>query len=266
MLGRIIAAVVVVMGICATASAQDHLKSGEAFRDCPECPEMVVIPAGSFMMGSPAKEPGRFDNEGPQHRVIIPRAFALGRYEVTFAEWDACVQAGGCGRRPGDYGWSRGNRPVINVSWDDAREYVRWLSRKTGQAYRLPSEAEWEYAARAGTTMAFHFGIDINPKQANYGGNEGKTVAVGSFSANAFGLHDVHGNVREWVEDCWSGSYEGAPLDGSAWTAGDCRRRVLRGGSWNNNPRNLRAANRNKYSTGNQNYNDGFRIARTLPL
>ncbi len=265
MLGRIIGLVLVAVAVSATASAQDHLKPGETFRDCPECPEMVVIPAGTFTMGSPESEKGRFQREGPQHRVTIPRAFALGKYEVTFAEWDACVEAGGCSHRPDDWGWGRDNRPVINVSWDDAHKYVRWLSRQTDQAYRLPSEAEWEYAARAGTTTAFHFGIDIGPKHANYGGNEGKMVAVGSFPTNAFGLHDIHGNVREWVEDCWSGSYKGAALDGSAWTAGDCSRRVLRGGSWNNNPRNLRAANRNRYTTGNRNYNDGFRIARTLP-
>ncbi len=154
MLHRIIGLVLVALAVSATASAQG-LKPGETFRDCPECPEMVVIPAGNFTMGSPANEPGRYDDEGPRHRVTIPRAFALGRYEVTFAEWDACVQAGGCSRRPDDWGWGRGNRPVINVSWGDAREYVRWLSRKTGQAYRLPSEAEWEYAARAGRPWRF---------------------------------------------------------------------------------------------------------------
>ena len=265
MLARVITAVAIIIGAFSTASAQEHLKSGVSFRDCDECPEMVVIPAGSFTMGSPESEEGRSATEGPRHIVTIARAFALGRYEVKFDEWDACMRAGGCDHRPDDWGWGRGNWPVINVSWDDAREYVRWLSRKTGQAYRLPSEAEWEYAARAGTTTAFHFGIDTSPKHANYGGNEGKTVAVGSFPANAFGLHDVHGNVREWVGDCWSGSYKGGPLDGSAWTAGDCSRRVLRGGSWNNNPRNLRAASRNKYTTGSRSYNDGFRIARTLP-
>ena len=160
---------------------------GETFRDCAECPEMVVIPAGSFMMGSPAIF---YRDEGPRHRVTIPRAIALGKYEVTFGEWDTCVGAGGCSHRPGDERWGRGNRPVIRVSWDDAREYVRWLSRKTGHEYRLPSEAEWEYAARAGTTTPFYFGNDINSRQANYGLNEGKTVAVGrpAISSRAPGI------------------------------------------------------------------------------
>ena len=202
MLGRVIAAVVFTVAVSATASAQERLKPGKTFRDCPECPEMVVIRAGSFMMGSPTSEPGRWEGEGPQHRVRIPQTFALGKYEVTFAEWDACMKTGGCKHRLGDEGWGRGNQPVIDVDWDDAKAYVRWLSQKTGQAYRLPSEAEWEYATRAGTTTAFYFGNDINPRQANYGGNEGKTVAVGRYPANAFGLHDVHGNVWEWVEDC----------------------------------------------------------------
>jgi formylglycine-generating enzyme required for sulfatase activity len=264
MFGRVITAVAVVMGVCATASAQERLKPGETFRDCPECPELVVIPPGSFIMGSPASEAGRFSNEGPQHRVRIPRGFALGKYEVTFAEWDACVKAGGCSHRPGDERWGRGNRPVIRVSWDDAREYVRWLSRKTGHEYRLPSEAEWEYAARAGTTTPFYFGNDINSRQANYGLNEGKTVAVGKYPANAFGLHDVHGNVWEWVEDCWI-IYKGGPSDDSTWTTGNCNRRVLRGGSWYDLPRVVRAAFRIRDVPGGRIVDVGFRVARTLP-
>ena len=237
---------------------------------------MVVIPAGSFMMGSPTSEKLRFRSEGPQHRVTIPGAFALGKYEVTFAEWDACVRAGGCSHRPEDKGWGRGNRPVMNVSWDDAKQYVRWLARKTGRDYRLPSEAEWEYAARAGTTTVFHFGDRISPSQANYDGNYSynggakgryreRTVAVGSFPANAFGLHDVHGNVWEWVEDCYHSSYEGAPRDGSAWTTGECSRRVLRGGSWFSKPRDLRAAYRTDCGTGIRGCGYGFRAAKTLP-
>ena len=266
------------MAVGAMASTQEHRnrKPGDTFRDCPECPEMVVIPAGSFVMGSPANEPGRYLDEGPRHRVTIRREFAFGRYEVTFAEWDTCVHAGGCRNRPRDNGWGRGNRPAINVSWDEAQEYARWLSRKTGHAYRLSSEAEWEYAARAGTTTAFHFGDRISPAQANYDGNfsyddgpkgiyRKQTVAVGSFPANAFGLHDLHGNVSEWVEDCWSDSYLGGPSDGSAWTTKICARRVLRGGSWNYGPGGLRAANRyGNFSVG-RGVNTGFRIARTLP-
>ncbi len=252
-------------------------QAGETFRDCADCPEMVVIPAGSFMMGSPAGEAGRYDDEGPRHRVTIPRAFALGKYEVTFAEWDACVRGGGCSHRPMDLYWGRGNRPVMNVNWDDAKEYMRWLSRKTGRDYRLPSEAEWEYAARAGTTTATHFGYRISPSQANYNGNYSynggpkgvyrqQTVAVGSFPANAFGLHDVHGNVWEWVEDCWNESYRGRPpSDGSAWTTGTCTPRVLRGGSWVYSVFDVRADYRFRNSTGYRDYDLGFRIARTLP-
>ncbi len=237
---------------------------------------MAVIPAGSFTMGSLAGEAGRDDDEGPRHRVTIPRAFALGKYEVTFGEWDACVRAGGCNHRPEDQGWGRGNRPVMNVSYDDAKAYVRWLARQTGRGYRLPSESEWEYAARAGTTTAFHFGDRISPSQANYNGNYSynggakgryreRTVAVGSFPANAFGLHDVHGNVWEWVEDCYHSSYEGAPRDGSAWTTGECSRRVLRGGSWDFFPRSVRAADRGGMATALRDTGGGFRIARTLP-
>ena len=249
---------------------------GEVFRDCLECPEMVVVPAGSYRMGSPSREEDRDDDEGPVHEVRIAEPFAVGVYEVTFSEWEACVNGGGCGgHRPDDRGWGRGNRPVINVSWEDAQRYVTWLTRRTGEAYRLLSESEWEYAARAGTTTPFHFGATISTDQANYDGNytygsgrEGryreKTAPVGRFPANRFGLHDVHGNVWEWVQDCWNASYHGAPRNGSAWERGDCSKRVLRGGSWNLKPRILRSANRYWFSSGNRNIYLGFRIARTL--
>ncbi len=253
------------------------MRPGRMFRDCPECPEMVVVPAGSFTMGSPSSEEGHEDGEGPQHRVSIPAPFAVGKYEVTFSEWDACVTAGGCnGYRPDDRGWGRGRRPVINVSWDDAKSYVGWLSRKTGKRYRLLSEAEWEYAARAGTTGPFHFGSTISTDQANYDGNYAygsgrkgsyrrRSLPVGSFPANAFGLHDVHGNVWEWVEDCWHGSYAGAPTDGGAWVSGgDCGTRVLRGGSWDSLPRGLRFAYRGWYSSETRFNGLGFRVSRTL--
>ena len=255
------------------------MRPGRVFRDCPECPELVVVPAGSFTMGSPSSEEGREDVEGPQHRVTIPEPFAVGKYEVTFAEWDACVAAGGCnGHRSDDKSWGRGRRPVINVSWEDAKAYVAWLSRKTGEDYRLLSEAEWEYAARAGTTGPFHFGSTISTDRANYhggfnftygSGREGvyrkKTIPVGSFPANGFGLHDVHGNVYEWVEDCWHDSYAGAPRDGRAWvTGGDCVRRVLRGGDWDDLPWSLRSAHRFRSPSGSRYVNRGFRIARTL--
>ena len=252
-------------------------KAGEVFKDCAECPEMVVIPAGEFMMGSPDWEGGRQDDEGPHHRVRIGEAYAVGKYEVTFEEWDACVTGGGCrSYRPGDEGWGRGRRPVVNVSWEDVKAYVGWLSDKTGKGYRLLSEAEWEYAARAGTRGPFHFGGTISAGQANYDGNytygsgvkgpyRERTERVGSFGPNGFGLHDVHGNVWEWVEDCWYGNYGGAPVDGSAWVSGgDCEERVLRGGSWDYVPGFLRSAFRFRNSPGIRNSSGGFRIARTL--
>ena len=262
--------------LLAEAEASKRLRPGSVFRDCAACPEMVVVPAGSFMMGSPASEEGRRESEGPVHRVEIRKPFAVGKYEVTFAEWDACVSAGDCGGyRPGDRGWGRGRRPVVNVNWEDAKSYVSWLSRKSGEAYRLLSESEWEYAARAGTTGPFHFGSTISTDQANYDGAlaygsggkgvyRGKTVLAGSFPANGFNLHDMHGNVWEWVEDCWNDSYAGAPSDGSVWTSGDCSARVLRGGSWSFEPRYVRSAGRGRNSTGFRSYFFGFRVARIL--
>ena len=249
---------------------------GNEYRDCDTCPLMVVVPSGTFMMGSPSSEEGRGSDEGPVHRVEIRERFAVGKYEVTFREWDACVAEGRCSHRPDDEGWGRGNRPVISVSWLDAKEYVNWLSRKTGGRYRLLSESEWEYVARAGTTGPFHFGSTISTDQANYDGNykygggyigiyREKTVLVGSFSENRFGLHDVHGNVWEWVEDCWHDSYDGEPSDGSAWiSGGNCDLRRLRGGSWYNEPRVLSAANRIWIGTGDRYNKVGFRVARTL--
>jgi formylglycine-generating enzyme required for sulfatase activity len=202
---------------------------------------MIVVPAGSFTMGSPAKE-GYRDNGETQHPVTFARPFAVGKFATTFAEWDACVADGGCnGYRPEDQGWGRGKRPVVNVGWDDAQAYVAWLSKKTGRTYRLLSEAEREYVTRAGTTGPFWWGSSMSTRQANYDatatpyGNSRKgefrqrTVAVDSFQPNPWGLYQVHGNVWEWTEDCWNDNYNGAPADGSAWTAGDCSRRVLRG-------------------------------------
>ena len=249
----------------------------KVFRDCDGCPEMVVLPAGSFMMGSPSSEEGRDGDEGPVHRVTIPAPFGVGKYEVTFSEWDSCVSSGGCGDYlPFDWGWGRDRRPVVHVSWDDAKRYVSWLSRKTGKRYRLLTESEWEYAARAGTTGPFHFGSTISTDQANYNGDytygpgrkgvdRKKTVPVGSFPSNGFGLHDMHGNIWEWVEDCWHGSYAGAPSDGRAWVSGgNCEKRLLRGGSWNFGPGNLRSAFRFRFTAGFRYYFIGFRVARTL--
>ena len=243
---------------------------GRRFRDCAQCPEVVVVASGSFMMGSPRDEEGRDDDEGPAHRVTIAEAFAVGVYEVTFGEWDACRGGSGCSHNPDDRGWGRGTRPVINVSWEDAQAYVRWLSRETGKGYRLLSESEWEYVARAGTTTHYWWGDAVGSNRANCDGcgsrwDDAQTAPVGSFSANAFGLHDVHGNVWEWVEDCWHDNYSGAPTDGSARTSGgDCSRRVLRGGSWFANPRVVRSANRNWFPSSIRLINVGFRVARTL--
>jgi formylglycine-generating enzyme required for sulfatase activity len=262
----------------APLSAEDEraLKPNDTFKECAACPEMVVVPAGSFMMGAPQDEDGRYDDEGPQHRVTFARQFAVGRFAVTFDEWDACVADGGCdGYRPDDRKWGRGRRPVINVSWKDAKNYVAWLSRKTGKTYRLPSEAEREYVARAGTTTPFWWGSSISTSQANYDGNftygggqkgewRQKTVPVDSFAPNPWGLYQVHGNVWEWTEDCRNRSYAGAPEDGSAWKSGDCNIRVLRGGTWRSRPRSLRAAIRDESLAGLGSHLLGFRVGRTL--
>jgi formylglycine-generating enzyme required for sulfatase activity len=205
-------------------------------------------------------------SDKPQHRVTIARPFAVGRFEVTFAEWAACIAGGGCQHRPGDkyLGLGRGQRPVIDVSWEDARHYLRWLNTSIGKtnAYRLLTEAEWEYAARSGTTTLFSFGDTITSSRAQYGAKG--TTKVGSFAGNKFGLHDMHGNVLEWVEDCLSQNYNDTPTDGSAWTTGQCVYRVLRGGHWASNALGLRSS----YRTGNAPVRRddfiGFRVARTL--
>ena len=225
--------------------------------------EMVWITPGTFQMGSPPSEQGR-DNEGPVHEVTIRQGFYLGKYEVTQAQWEAVM-----GSNP-SYFKGCGDCPVESVSWDDAQAFIRKLNEMEGEnRYRLPSEAEWEYAARAGTTTRYSWGDEIGRNRANchgcgsrWGGE--KTAPVGSFPANGWGLHDMHGNVWEWVQDCWNGSYEGAPVDGSAWESGDCGRRVLRGGSWLDVPGLLRAAYRLRSSTGSRNIILGFRIARTV--
>ena len=244
--------------------------AGKVFRDCPNCPEMVVIPAGRFRMGDlNGYGPSR---EKPVHEVRIAQPFAMGRYEVTFAEYDRYAQATGKGK-PDDEGWGRGNHPVINVSWEDARGYVKWLSQETGQRYRLPSEAEWEYAARAGSTTKYSWGNSPSGRHANADEDYGwpsdgyeYTAPTGSFIPNQFGLYDMSGNVYEWVEDCWHENYAGAPVDGSAWVrGGNCDGRVLRGGSFNSRPAWVRSATR---GWGGAAYRDGsdvgFRLVRTL--
>ena len=260
----------------AARAEREAVRPGRLFFDCPDCPEMVVVEAGTYLMGSPPSERGSWDDERPQHRVTVSKPFAVSRYEVTFEEWDACVSGGGCdGYAPDDEGWGRGRRPVINVSWEDAQRFVAWLRMVTGEPYRLLSEAEWEYVARAGTTTPFHMGSTISTSQANYNGNytygsgrEGvyreHTVEVGSFPSNAFGLYNVHGNVFEWVEDCSNDSYVGAPSNGSAWTRGDCSYRSVRGGSWYGVPNLGRSASRGWLESGTRSMMLGFRVARTL--
>jgi formylglycine-generating enzyme required for sulfatase activity len=256
------------------------LVSGKTFRDPlkegGEGPPMAVIPAGRFLMGSPPDELDRWDNEGPQHEVIFAQPFALGVYAVTFDDYDRFCERTMRGKPP-DADWGRAKRPVIISSWDDAEDYCRWLTDQTGRAYRLPSEAEWEYACRAGTTTPFYFGERITPEQANFDGNatyngsargkyRGKTVEVGSFPPNAFGLYDMHGNVWEWCQDRWHNNYEGAPDDGSAWESRGHPARVLRGGSWSRDPGGCRAADRRDGASGKRRSSIGFRVCCGAPI
>jgi formylglycine-generating enzyme required for sulfatase activity len=291
---------------------REHGGTAETFRECKQCPVMVVVPAGRFLMGSSAAETGRGDSNSaiallvpalaygatpsadlsitvgpaqppttapeagqmpaPQPLPTAPGevtlgAFALGQTEVTFDEWDACVADGGCNKySPADEGWGRGKRPVINVSWDDAQAYVSWLSRKTGRPYRLPSEAEWEYAARGGTQTAYPWGEDWNTRLANGADSVGRTTEVATYAANPTGFYDMIGNVWEWVEDCWHDKYTGAPADGKAWVDVDgCKSgRVVRGGSWDDGPAYQRVAIRYRYPPGGRIDSLGFRVARTL--
>jgi formylglycine-generating enzyme required for sulfatase activity len=253
--------------------AERALKPGDPFTECAnarDCPEMVVVPAGEFMMGSPKEEAGHQTSEEPLHPVVFAKPFAVSKFVVTFDQWDACVAAGGCTWQPPDSGMGRGAKPVINVSWDDALKYVAWFSRMTGKKYRLLTEAEFEYAARAGTQTAYSWGDEIGDGNANCDGcrsnrDNRETSPVGSFKPNAFGLYDMHGNVWEWTEDCVHRDYNGAPQDGSAWIEGvDCSRRVVRGGSWDNDRQLLRAAARDGGTAVGRNYPLGFRVGRTL--
>ena len=261
----------------------EHYMAALELLDVAEAAE-VVLPAGRFRMGCQSDDddclPPYYrllgsrpsdsseSYEKPLREVVIA-SFALSTHEVTFAQWNACVSGGGCGGPRSDQGWGRADRPVVNVSWEDAQSYVSWLSRETGEAYRLPTEAEWEYAARAGTTTKYSWGNEIGVNRANCNGCGSQwdsrwTAPVGSFPANSWGLHDMHGNVREWVQDCRNDSYAGAPVDGSAWLGGDCSGRVVRGGSLYDDPRDLRAAYRYWITSGDRSGYGGFRVARTL--
>ena len=256
-----------------TTTAEQALKGGDSFKECAtDCPEMIIVPAGSFMMGSPPTENGRYNSEGPQHAVTIAKPFAVSKYELTFAEWDACARYGDCDPNISDAGFGRGQQPVIGVTWGDAKQYVAWLSKMTGETYRLLSEAEYEYAARAGTQTVYPWGDEIGKNNADCDGcgsqwDNRQPAPVGSFAANRFGLYDMVGNIVEWVEDCIHNNYDGAPTDGSAWIGGgDCKLRVVRGGSWHRGPEFLRSALRLAILTGARYNNLGFRVGRTLSV
>lgn len=245
--------------------AKAQPRFGNVFRDCPDCPELVWLPQGEFVIGDPS-------SAGAARPVVsIHYMLAVGRFEVTFAEWDACMAAGGCRRRPHDSGWGRGWQPVINVSWADAQQYVAWLSRRANKRYRLLTEAEWEYAARAGTDAHYWWGNHAGRGDANcadcgskWGGRQ--AAPVGRFAANPFGLHDMHGNISEWVEDCYHDGFGDAPFDAGVRTR-DCTAatdtRIVRGGAWHGSAKSMRSTSR---STAAFDYYDnriGFRIART---
>lgn len=263
--------------------------------------DLIEIPTGEFWMGSPKPSPAvkdRHSNEFPRHKVKV-RKFALSRTEVTFDQWDACVRAGGCKHRPDDERWGRGARPVINVNYQDALTFIDWLNRVTGRPFRLPSEAEWEYAARAGSSTVYSFGDDVSrlptyaralaapevsPKASNPGYETARTEPVGQRQPNPWNLLDMHGNVSEWVQDCWHSNYEGAPADGSAWLSAPppeapnpdtpapvvtgtpiCKLRVARGGNWAGGPEYQRSAARSYFAPDSRHPTLGFRLALDLP-
>ena len=241
--------------------------AGSVIRDCPDCPEIVLIPAGSFDMGMPASEAGRYDDEGPVHRVTIGQSFYLGKYHVTRGQYGAFARA--TGRNVEDPFFPQtDDHPVVEVSWNDAVAYAAWLSQRTRQRYRLPTEAEWEYAARAGTRTAYYWGDQIGRGNADCDGcgsqwDDKQTAPVGSFRPNAFGLYDMAGNAWQWVQDCYV-DYNSAPRDGYAYETDSCSSRMLRGGSWRSIPGSLRAGNRNALGPGVRYVYNGFRVARTL--
>jgi formylglycine-generating enzyme required for sulfatase activity len=237
--------------------------------DEPWCPEMVVLPGGTFTMGSPdAKDddPDAYDDERPAHEVSIAYVFALSRYPVTFSQYDYYCDQAGIKEKPHDMDWGRGDRPVLNLTWKNAQRYVEWISEKLRVPYRLPTEAEWEYACRAGTKTRFYCGNELNSKHANYNGSQ--TSPVHSRSANPWGLHDMHGNVWEYVQDVWHPTYYGAPTDGSAWLDGSVGPgpvfRVVRGGSYSYDAKNNRSAVRCNHPESVADVQHGLRVARTL--
>lgn len=251
----------------AWAAPAAALQPLEVFKDCETCPEMVVMPTGSFVMGM---DEGAYKYEIPAHKVTIAKPYAIGKYEVTFDEWEACHAAGGCDKNPHDHNWGRGRRPVINITIADAEQYTAWLSKTTGQVYRLPSEAEWEYAARAGTTTQFYWGDKVGENRANCRDcksewSKKSSGPVGSFPANPWGLHDMHGNIWEWMAECWHANYIGAPTDGSVWQGGNCKYRAMRSGSWYYFNRNTRSSWRFKNDVRVNSYGIGIRMVREIP-
>ncbi|HUD85966.1 MAG TPA: SUMF1/EgtB/PvdO family nonheme iron enzyme [Xanthobacteraceae bacterium] len=282
------ACLVDVPGCPLSAEKERALKPKDTFKECADCPQMVVVPGGSFIMGSPASELRRDPDEGPQHAVTIVREFAVDSVPVTVDQFSAFAKATGYDAGSKCWTWEdgksaerdsrswrnpgfaqTGTHPVVCLNWNDAKAYAEWLSKMTGKDYRLLTEAEYEYATRAGTTTAYPWGNDIGKNNANCNGcgskwDDKQTAPVGSFAANGFGLYDMVGNVEEWTEDCWHDSYNGAPAVGSAWTNGDCNHRVVRGSSWGDTPVNLRSASRNRATPDHRVDDLGFRVGRTL--
>jgi formylglycine-generating enzyme required for sulfatase activity len=254
----LIAAITILVSGCETVVEKEGSRAGEVFQDCPECPEMVVLPAGSFHMGD--------NNEKSVHLVEIPQSFAVGKYEVSQAEWRFIM-----GNNPSR--WKNDRNPVEQITWDEVQEFVKKLSSKAGKPYRLLSESEWEYAARAGGSTEYSFGNDIGSGNANCDGcgspQDNRTAPVDSFQPNDFGLYNMHGNVAEWVADCWSQNYNSAPNNQTLGKTGICKDHIIRGGSWYSTPKNLRSSSR-KRTMGNRGLpirrftTIGFRVARAL--
>ena len=274
---KLIKYVYLIIGILANFSAitmpisakeqKNHFNVGTIFKDCPSCPEMTMIPPGTFLMGSIKGK----NRERPVTRITIRQPLAVSRYEVTFDQWDACFSAGGCSKKPSDRGWGRGNRPVINILLTDIAEYVSWLTKKTGYLYRLPSESEWEYAARAGSRTEFNWGDQMLPGAANCRGcgtqwSGHKSAPVGQFKPNAWGLYDVHGNVLEYVTDCWTTNHKKVPIDGSPKITQGCLSKVVKGGSWYYLSKVSRSASRVRNDKRVFSYFIGFRVFREIKL
>jgi len=251
----------------AKAETSSAYTVGKTFRDCPLCPEMVVVPKGTYVMGD---KKSRDKREKPAHLVFFSKPFAIAKLEAQFSEWQACIDEKGCTRVPDDHGWGRDGMPVVNVDFEDVQQYVAWLSKKTGAVYRLPSEAEWEYVARGGTTTQYWWGDKVGKNLVNCRkcGSpwSGKGSAPsGSFKPNPFGTYDMNGNVWEWTADCWNPTHEGASSKGTARLTGDCKNRLIKGGSWYYFSKLSRPAYRYRNDARVFSYNIGFRVLRELP-